>query len=105
MTYTPGQAPLDIDPKTAEWVHRELSKIREELNKIHDFDIKHGPPKNYLQEALLRYADGTDWNPGGGKGLFLYYDDRWHRLKTQDDINIVIPAGNLTLTTTAPTVA
>lgn len=31
-------------------------------------------------EGLTVGADGTDWNPGGGKGVYTYYSGAWNKL-------------------------
>jgi len=33
-------------------------------------------PRNYMVVA----ADGTNWNPGSGKGAYIYYSSAWHFL-------------------------
>jgi len=33
-----------------------------------------------LREGMIRFADGTTWNPGGGKGLYIYYSGAWNKL-------------------------
>lgn len=38
---------------------------------------KLAPPKPL--QGLLAYADGTNWNPGAGKGLYRY-DSGWVRI-------------------------
>jgi hypothetical protein len=30
------------------------------------------PPAEFLMDGLLAYADGTNWNPGSGKGYYRY---------------------------------
>jgi hypothetical protein len=36
-----------------------------------------GKPRN----GDVRYADGTNWNPGGtGEGIYAYTDDAWAKL-------------------------
>lgn len=32
------------------------------------------------REGDIRLADGTSWNPGGGKGVYCYYGAVWHLL-------------------------
>lgn len=33
-----------------------------------------------LYDGLIVYADGTNWNPGGGEGVYVYYAGQWNRL-------------------------
>lgn len=32
------------------------------------------------REGMVRGADGTDWNPGAGKGVYVYYSSAWNKL-------------------------
>lgn len=32
------------------------------------------------REGHIRFADGTNWNPGGGKGIYAYYSGAWNKL-------------------------
>lgn len=31
-------------------------------------------------DGMTVYADGTNWNPGGGEGIYTYYAAAWNRL-------------------------
>jgi len=33
------------------------------------------PPSAFLTDGRLAYADGTNWDPGDGKGLYRYDSD------------------------------
>ena len=33
-----------------------------------------------VREGLTVGADGTDWNPGSGQGVYTYYAAAWHKL-------------------------
>jgi len=35
------------------------------------------PPAKYRKRGLLAYANGTDWNPGSGEGLYRYGAGAW----------------------------
>lgn len=32
------------------------------------------------REGMITGADGTNWNPGAGKGVYAYYTGAWHFL-------------------------
>ncbi len=32
------------------------------------------------RDGDIRFADGTNWNPGSGKGFYGYYNSAWHFL-------------------------
>jgi len=31
-------------------------------------------------DGQVEFADGTTWNPGGGKGIYAYYSSAWNKL-------------------------
>ena len=35
------------------------------------------PPAKYKREGLPVYANGTDWNPGSGKGYYYWNGAAW----------------------------
>lgn len=37
------------------------------------------PPKK-PRDGDFRYADGTNWNPGGGRGFYYYDGTGWNQL-------------------------
>ncbi len=45
--------------KEIEWLHVEPTKVR---------------------TGLTVGADGTDWDPGSGEGVYTYYAGSWHKL-------------------------
>ena len=44
----------------------------------HDDEITVAPAKPRTGDRRL--ADGTDWDPGAGQGLYSYYGGAWHLL-------------------------
>ena len=36
------------------------------------------PPR--LEEGVVAYADGTNWNPGSGAGLYVYVSGSWSKI-------------------------
>lgn len=32
------------------------------------------------REGMVRLADGTNWNPGTGQGVYCYYNSTWNKL-------------------------
>ena len=32
------------------------------------------------RDGMIRYADGTNWNPGSGEGIYAYYGGAWNKL-------------------------
>lgn len=76
------EAPLPENPAEAmAHLHSELTKLQytfrelqESLYKI----LKAAPAKP--REPMYAFADGTNWNPGAGRGLYLYTGGAWVKL-------------------------
>lgn len=41
--------------------------------------VLHTEPTKLIEGHIV-FADGTDWNPGAGKGVYVYYDAAWNKL-------------------------
>ena len=53
----------------------QLSEVLEELNRpeLQSYSLEewHYPP-DQLTDGMVVSADGTDWNPGSGQGIYRY---------------------------------
>ena len=72
MSYYPGQyagGPVEL------YLQQELERIAEVLMPIEDGEIakRHVAPEK--PRFGLFYADGADWNPGNGEGVYVYDED------------------------------
>lgn len=78
--YTPGQVPTDAD-EFQRFFSSELLKISSALNALTagHLDMTTVAPTK-PREGDLRFADGNNWNPGSGKGAYIYYTAAWHFL-------------------------
>lgn len=64
------------------WVWDQLKLIEGGFNSARTFvHLKslHAEPAK-LKTGLVVLADGTDWDPGTGEGVYVYYADAWHKL-------------------------
>ena len=78
--YTPGVVPEDI---------RQMKRfIRDELNSIAKaiaelaaghLEVAYSEPIR-PRDGDVRLADGTGWNPGSGRGVYVYYSNAWNLL-------------------------
>ncbi len=76
---TPGE--IRDFPALMDFLGRELRKVQnaiaaslpEELEELHAVPVK-------LRSGLVVFADGTDWDPGSGQGVYVYYAAAWHKL-------------------------
>lgn len=78
--YQPDNVPNEYDPA---WLSNELARI---AGTFEEFEIPHivlvpqnvAPTK--LFEGMIVNADGTNWNPGSGAGLYEYIGSAWNKL-------------------------
>lgn len=64
-----------------EHVEEEFSRIEETFNLqdfVHLICLFVEPERP--RDGLTVYADGTEWNPGSGEGVYTYYGAAWHKL-------------------------
>lgn len=59
----------------------EFRKVRESLDYIMNgnLEIRYAEPAK-VEEGIIVYADGTEWNPGHGAGMYEYNKDGWSPL-------------------------
>ena len=79
MFYTPQPAPNDPDNVMVSYTYRELSKLSLLLRQSTVFTKVYAAPLRPT-DGQVEFADGTDWNPGGGQGLYIYYANAWNKL-------------------------
>lgn len=75
--------PPPSDPKQlASYLMQELAKLQEALaspvERVSYTPLHAAPLKP--REGDLACADGTDWNPGSGAGLYEYLSGAWSKL-------------------------
>jgi len=63
----------------AEYLYRQLLQISGEQTQ--DLDKSGMVPPRYV-DGMLRYADGTGWDPGNGEGLYAFFKNRWNYVTT-----------------------
>lgn len=63
------------------WVRQELADLQRELAAatVVTLQTLHVAPTK-LQSGMVVLADGTDWNPGAGAGVYCYYGGSWKKL-------------------------
>lgn len=83
MAYAPeplsGELTLE---QLSEYISRELGRISGEFQLAEEggaIPIRYREPAK-PREGMLAIADGTEWNPGSGKGLYEYRSGAWAKL-------------------------
>lgn len=80
MGYVVGNIPADAPA----WMVQELRKLQEAgqsaASTLSLVELHVEPVKKPAGKVLIAAADGTDWNPGSGQGVYAYYGGAWHLL-------------------------
>ena len=74
MAYTPQPAPINLDPTVARWIYEELLRLSGELTTGVDailLPLQNVEPDK-PREGMVVLADGTNWDPGSGRGFYGY---------------------------------
>lgn len=81
MAYFPELPPGD-SARLTEYVRNELTRLALELERQQPLlrlaQTNVAPDKPRAGD--LRYADGTNWNPGSGAGIYWYDGASWTKL-------------------------
>lgn len=70
MKYVPSPPPQNQDG-VVRYLYNELGKLAVLLEGSSILPETHVAPDKQTN-GLLAYADGTNWNPGSGRGLYQY---------------------------------
>ena len=74
MAYTTVAPPVEADLETVVlWVSAELERVSLDLALLEELELHSAPTQPFHQQKVL--ADGTDWNPGSGRGVYYYDED------------------------------
>lgn len=80
LRYTPAATPADIK-SLRYFLQEELVKIQNSINSLADGSLQtyHVEPSK-PRDGDIVLADGTDWNPGLGQGVYIWFNDQWNKL-------------------------
>lgn len=72
---------VDDLPQLVSYLQRQLYAIHSAmlLGYAQAFKFRNSAPDKPF-EGLTVGADGTNWNPGAGKGIYTYYSGAWNKL-------------------------
>lgn len=82
-TFEPSAIPADSPPGLRAWLAAQMRRIAETLTaprvRAVQFDELHAEPDKYA-DGLVVLADGSDWNPGSGAGMYARISGAWVKL-------------------------
>lgn len=78
--YQPAQVPSDASA-LQEFLRNEFQKLAEAISAVADgqYDVTHVEPGR-PREGMVRFADGSDWDPGSGRGFYGFSNGAWRFL-------------------------
>ncbi len=76
--YRPKPPPRTSLAALAIYLDDELGRVARELRSDPVLEVRHRPPERVVT-GMMVFADGTDWNPGAGRGLY-YWDGSWIKI-------------------------
>lgn len=80
--YRRGTPPDDLSNESLlAWVLRELESVERSQAETSVLELRpvNAEPSKRV-EGMIVFADGTDWNPGAGKGVYTYLSGAWSKL-------------------------
>ena len=79
--WTPNPAPVSNE-QLSDYLFHELNRLSDvlfnlDVMRLEETNVAPAKPRN----GDIRYADGTNWNPGGtGEGIYAYINGAWTKL-------------------------
>lgn len=83
--FTPLKEPTSPSPQelyvAIVELQRQVAHLVRKTQELDEsfFSVSHVEPVR-PRETMIRFADGTDWNPGAGRGLYQYVSGAWVKL-------------------------
>lgn len=83
MSYQPTAIPNDAPQGLRAWLAAQLREIANELaapsvSRLR-LTVLHAEPEKYANGDVVA-ADGSDWNPGSGAGVYARVSGAWVKL-------------------------
>ena len=86
--WSPNPAPVDPS-QLPSYLFYELNRLGDlifnvDMLQLSETSVAPGAEtirKTKPRDGDIRYADGTDWDPGGtGEGIYAFFNDTWNKL-------------------------
>ena len=77
MAYEPRDVPFRTEDINT-FLSEEFSSVAEGIRELQLFERNEEPDKPFTGQLVL--ADGTNWNPGSGRGFYGYDGSIWRFL-------------------------
>jgi len=84
--WSPNPAPISPD-QLPDYLFNELNRLGDiifniDMLQLSQTNVEPGTElrRTKPRDGDIRYADGTNWNPSGGEGIYAYYNATWNKL-------------------------
>lgn len=80
--YSPGVLDQSSLSSLAQSMRDELSRLAQQLSQPADYmalQTLHVAPTRYFEGMVIK-ADGTNWNPGSGAGVYVRIGSAWVKM-------------------------
>ena len=79
--YNPAPIPSNLPRNVQRYLREELRRISVQFTRLNNLGLESlaAEPDKYSDGQVV-YADGTNWNPGSGEGLYARYNSAWNAL-------------------------
>jgi hypothetical protein len=82
MSYVPTLFKGDVNVENIQrFLEQELEAIARSFAETTELELRPiyvAPTRP--REGMIVFADGTEWNPGAGKGVYVYASGAWSKL-------------------------
>lgn len=76
--YYPEPVPYTDDlPYIREFLFREFLRISASFEGVREIELEKLSTEPTPREGMIKFADGVNWNPGSGAGLYFYNGTSW----------------------------
>ena len=81
--WSPNPAPVASE-QLPDYLFNELNRVGDIIFNLDTLRLEQtNVEPSKARDGDIRYADGTNWNPGSGRGIYVYIDDvspAWEKL-------------------------
>lgn len=81
MRYVPSDAPLSAPRALRRWLRSELGRVAAAFVGVDSvtLSVRSAAPAR-IEDGMVVYADGANWNPGAGAGVYAREAGAWVKL-------------------------
>jgi hypothetical protein len=81
MAFSVGPVPIFDNPELQQFADIVWEKLQDLESLVNYLEIEevHYEPEAAV-EGMMVYADGTDWDPGSGQGLYRWSGTAWVKI-------------------------